>query len=425
PTPAVLPAKILLRVADHFGRALAFGYDARLRIVKLTDPSGGAALYGYDAKDNIVSVTYPGGARRVYVYNEAALNGGVDRPNLLTGIVDENGQRFASFEYDASGRAIVTTHHAGGTDVERYQLAYPVSGAQTSVVDPLGTVRGFGFQTVVGAVKNTALSQPERGATTAATAYDANANVASRADFNGNVANYSYDLARNLETSRTEAAGTPQARTIGTRWHPVFRLRAAVAEPLRITTYVYNGDGGVRCGVQADGATLVPGVMCSKTVQPTTDATGAAGFGAAPAGPARTWTYTYDRNGSVLTVDGPRSDVADITTYACYANDDPDPGKRGNVATIANALGHVTSITAYNGAGQPTAIVDPNGLVTTLAYDARQRLVSRSAGGETTAYEYDPAGQLVKVTLPDGSFVAYAYDGAHRLTGVSDAQGNR
>src|SRR5581483_9190214 len=29
PTPAVLPAKILLRVADHFGRALAFGYDAR------------------------------------------------------------------------------------------------------------------------------------------------------------------------------------------------------------------------------------------------------------------------------------------------------------------------------------------------------------------------------------------------------------
>jgi len=54
--------------------------------------------------------------------------------------------------------------------------------------------------------------------------------------------------------------GTPQARTIATRWHPIFRLRAAVAEPLRITSYVYNGDG-TSCGVAADGATLVAGAL--------------------------------------------------------------------------------------------------------------------------------------------------------------------
>ena len=36
------------------------------------------------------------------------------------------------------------------------------------------------------------------------------------------------------------------------------------------------------------------------------------------------------------------------------------------------------SITAYNAHGQPLTIVDPNGLTTTLAYDARQRLTSRN-----------------------------------------------
>jgi YD repeat-containing protein len=69
--------------------------------------------------------------------------------------------------------------------------------------------------------------------------------------------------------------------------------------------------------------------------------------------------------------------------------------------------------------------VDPNGLTTTLAYDSRQRLTSRTVGGEATAYEYDGAGQLKKVTLPDGSFLSYTYDAAHRLTEVADNAGNR
>jgi len=233
------------------------------------------------------------------------------------------------------------------------------------------------------------------------------------------------DLTRNLETSRSEAFGTAQARTIGTQWHATFRLPAKVAEPLRITSYVYNGDGGASCGLQADGVTLVPEVLCSKTIQPTSDATGTAGFGATSAGTPRTWSYTYNANGSMLTMNGPRIDANDVTSYAYYANDNPDPGKRGNVATITNTLGHVTSITAYNAHGQPFTIVDPNGLSTTLTYDARQRLTSRNVGGELTTYTYDGVGQLTRVTLPDGSSLTYAYDAAHRMTGMSDTLGNR
>ncbi len=376
--------------------------------------------FAYGANNNLASIVFPDNATRTYIYNEPANTGGANLFTALTGIVDENGARFATFQYDAQER-VVATEHAGGA--QRYTLTYGASG--TTVTDPLGATRSYGFQLTLGAYKNTGVSGPACPACgPAGQSFDANGNVSSRADWNGNVTNYGYDLARNLETSRTEAFGTPQARTVSTLWHATLRLPVRIAEPLRVTSYVYNGDG-VNCGLMADGVTPVPGVLCSKTIQPTSDATGAAGFGAAAAGAPRTWSYTYNANGSVLTMDGPRTDVADVTSYAYYANNDADPGKRGNVAAIQNALGHTTQILAYNAHGQPLAIVDPNGLSTTLSYDSRQRLTSRNVGEEVTSYSYDGVGQLIRVTLPDGSFLAYGYDAAHRLTVIADNLGNR
>ncbi len=359
----------------------------------------------------------------------------------MTGITDENSNRFATFQYTAtaigttvSARA-ASSEHAGGA--ERVTLDYGSTTAVTT--DALGATRTYSFAIQQSVPKNISIAGsacPSCGP--AAVAYDTNGFIASRSDWNGNPTCYSYDT-RGLENVRVEGLGgtcpadltsssvpnAPSSRKTSTSWHGTFRLPVRVAGPLRITSYVYNGDGGARCGVQADGVTLVPGVLCSKTIQPTSDATGAAGFGAAAAGTPRTWTYTYNANGSVLTMDGPRTDVSDVTTYTYYANDDPDLGKRGNVATITNALGHVTSITAYNAHGQPTTIIDPNGLTTTLTYDARLRLTSRNVGGEITSYAYDGVGQLTQATMPDGSALTYSYDAAHRLTGMNDNLGNR
>jgi YD repeat-containing protein len=91
---------------------------------------------------------------------------------------------------------------------------------------------------------------------------------------------------------------------------------------------------------------------------------------------------------------------------------------------VTDALGHVTQIGRYNAHGQPEELTDPNGLITTLAYDARQRLTSLSVGSETTTYTYDLAGLVTRVTGPDGAYLAYSYDDAHRLIGIQDQLGN-
>jgi len=358
----------------------------------MTDPEGRDYLFAYPVGSarwaNISQVTSPGPHTRTYHYED------VGDASALTGITDENGQRFSTYAYDTAGRAVLS-EHAGGA--ERYTFTYNGDGT-TLVTDPLSASRTYGFQTAQAVRRLAAISGlacPSCGP--AAQTFDVNGNIASRADWNGNITTYQYDLARNLETSRTEASGSPQARTITTTWNATFRLPETMTEPGRETTMSYDGAGN----------------MLPRSVRDTAT------------NETRTWTYTYNANGQVLTMDGPRTDISDVTTNTYFPNNDPDLGKRGNLATATNAAGHVTQILAYNAHGQPTQIVDPNGLTTTLTYDARQRLTSRQVGTETTTYTYDGVGQLTRVTLPDGSFVDYTYDTAHRLTHIQDNAGNK
>jgi YD repeat-containing protein len=436
PTAKLLPANSLIRVSDAHGNTLALGYDVLQRMVRMTAPGGSQYRYGYDEVGNLTSVTFPDGRVRTYNYNEPAnMVGGASLRHALTSIVDENNDVFASFKYDTSGRA-VSTEHAGGAG--RHELTYNANGT-TDVNDPRGTTRTFGFPTVDGIARFSGSSLAGGagfGAGTKERAYDTVGNVASVTDHNDIKTCYAYLADRNLETVRVE--GVPAAtacaglltsgaslpagsRKVSTEWHARWRLPLAVAEPLRRTTFSYNGDAScapASAAIDEGGANPVPlPVLCSRIVQATSDADGSQGFAGSAAGTPRASSFTYNANGKVLTVDGPRTDVSDVTTYT-YGTD-------GNVASAANAASHATSITAYNAHGQPLTIIDPNGLTTTLAYDERQRLTSRSVGSEVTSYDYDSVGQLTRVTLPDGSYLEYTYDAAHRLTGIADSLGNR
>ena len=412
----------LTAVTNDTGQTLTFTYDGASRISTMTDPDGRLYLYAYDTKDNLISVTYPDGKIRTYHYNEQAYTNNAYLPNVLTGITDENDVRYTLYTYDASGRAIAS-EHAGGT--MRYTFSYNADRT-TTIVDPAGASRIHQFQFILGEAKSTGQSQPAGSGCNAASSaitYDANGNVASRADFNGNKTCYAYDLTRNLEIARVEGLGsgsscpadllsyTPATnsseRKILTTWHANFRLPTLIAESKRETSYVYDTHGNVTQYRLKDTATNA----------------------------TRTWTTSYSYHPSIpgvilqKTENGARTDVTDITTTDYYAPDaicaGGHKGCRAQIASITNALGHVTQITRYNAHGQPEEIIDPNGLTATFAYDVRQRLLSRTVGTEITNYQYDNAGQLKKIILPDNSFLSYTYDAAHRLTDMADNLGNR
>jgi YD repeat-containing protein len=404
PTTIAPQVGLLIRVTDSFGHQLNFVYDSSSRIVQMADPAGGITAYSYDSANRLSTITYPDGKVRTYVYDEAAYTGGTDLPTALTGIIDENGGRFATFNYYSTGKAI-STEHAGG--VEKYSVAYSQLGSQSMVTDPLGSVRTYTFQSILNTIRNTGVSQPGGAGCSAAAnnlTYDANGNVATSTDFNGTVTTYSYDLMRNLETSRVEASGTPQSRTITTAWHAMYRLPLTLAEPKLLTTYAYDTSGN----------------LLSKTVQATSDATGAQGLSPALVGTARTWSYSYNAVGQVLTATGPRIDVTEKTTYTYDSS--------GNLSTITNAAGLLTTLSNYDANGRVGLITDANGATTALTYSPRGWLTGKTvtSGGtvETTTYGYDGVGQLTLVTLPDTSTISYTYDPAHRLTNIADSLGN-
>ena len=447
----------LIGVSDTFGKALSLRYDSYGRLSALIDPAGQSVTYSYEPIRSdwncksadcfrIKTVTYPDGQTKTYNWDEPAYSpNAVTQRNLLTGMTDENGQRYSTIRYDSNGLA-VSTELAGG--VYRYTFSNLQPRTSVTVTDPLGTARTFNFINAQGLTQLASLTgAPCDDCGPASATYDANGNVASQKDFNGNVTCFGYDLSRNLETVRVEGlpAGTvcpsslggytpPMgARKISTQWHPVWRQPIKMAEPQQITTYVFNGDGGQYCAPASAKVDDTPiGVVCSQTVQSTADANGNQGFGAPATGAAKTVQWTYDGDGQVLSIKGPRTDLSDQISLSYRTADDaatPPQYRRGDLYQLTDALSHTTTIDRMDSNGRPLRMTDANGVVTTFTYAPRGWLTSQTVMptdgvGQTTTYGYDNAGQLTRVTQADGRFVSLSYDGAHRLIGAADSQGN-
>ena len=387
---------VMVAVTDSFGRKMQFSGINPIRT--MTDPSGGVTSYQYSF-DKLTTVTYPDGKVRQYLYENPTLL------QALTGIIDENGKRFATWTYDAQGR-VRSSEHAGGT--EKVTFAYDATGTQ--VTDAIGSTRRYNFETVLGLVRNTGQSQPGGSGCAAAAnliTYDANGNIASLKDFNDNLTTYNYDLQRNLETSRIEAAGTASARTISMEWLVNYRLPARIVAPNLLVTFNYDPSGN----------------LLTKTEQPTTDASGSAGFNAVPTGSPRSWRYTYNALGQVVTATGPRTDVSEVTTYGYDV--------AGNLATLTNPAGQLTKFTSYDANGRLLSMTDMNGALTTMTYSPRGWLLSNTTqiagttNTESTTYTYDGVGQMITAKFRDGSVINYTYDDAHRLTAVADSARNK
>lgn len=461
----------LMRVVDANGYAISYDYpsDDRVNItselsgrtiaVTMQDaramflaslPGGSVLRYEGGAEGLYFSVIYPDNSVRNYVYDETeyAVESNYKSYGKLTGIYDERGNRRV-YRYDSSGQAISSELPGGVNRVSIVQL-----GNATTVTDPLGNQSTLHWYTAPdGSRRLDQASQPAGSgcaASTRAVGYDTDGNVSSVDDFNGNRTCYVVDATRRLATSSVEGlkaqlvgcgtvtpansvlpAGT---RRITTQWHPDWPMPSKRAEPARVTTWVYNGQpdpfNGGALATCAPATALLPdgkpiAVLCKEVQQGTTDASGSQGFGATlQSGVAnRVRTWTYNGFGQVLTAKGPRTDLDDSVRFT-YFTDTTADHTRGDLSTYTDALGRITQFTNYDAHGQLLRSVDPNGLVSEMTYDLRQRVKTAKVGTMTTSFDYDPAGNLTMLTLPDTTALTYTYDAASRLTGIADAAGN-
>ena len=123
------------RVTGDTGEFLQFGYDTEDRISTVTDQTNRTWTYRYSTNDNLEYVDNPDNTTRQYHFEDPNF------PNHLTGITDERGIRYATYAYNADGKAILS-EHASGT--EHIDLTYNPDGT-TTVTGSRGDSRTYNF----------------------------------------------------------------------------------------------------------------------------------------------------------------------------------------------------------------------------------------------------------------------------------------
>ncbi|MEP3049862.1 MAG: RHS repeat-associated core domain-containing protein [Erythrobacter sp.] len=329
----------------------------------------------------------------------------------VTGIIDHRGERVATYVYDSAGR-VVSSERADGTEAKT--IAYSVNGSDRvrTVTNEYGRQSDFTFSELSSSNNEYQLTSVTSAATTSTQAasttltYGSDTFLTSSTDAEGRLITTTRD-ARGRPIDITEGSGTPEERTSTITWHANFNVPITIVNEGLTETRAYDTDGR----------------LTSLTLTDTTSHTAPYSTN----GEARTYSYSWDANGRMLSENGPLTASGsddDLTSYTY------DSG--GNMLTATNALGHVTTYTGYDANGRPGSMTDPNGTVTTFAYDLLGRIEtmtlkhpSNASLDAITAMTYDAVGNLTQLTLPGTAPLIMEYDTASRLTVMRGGNGER
>jgi RHS repeat-associated protein len=400
-----------LQISDSLGRVINLTWNGGL-LSEVDLPDGTRLSYTYQALTDANGQSIPRSEVLTQVSRYKADGTLIDTSSyqydrtkptttapLLTGVIDAKGVQVETTTYDNAGR-VLTAQGASGADA--ISVSYDDANNTRTVTNALGQVDVYTMRggTSAGAsvpllFKMISVARQASSTVPAGTysqASDGAGFLATKTDWNGKVTNYTNDATGN-ETQRVEDVGG-LARTYNTTWSTAFREPTQIVGPNLTVDFTYDASGNLLTRKETDTSVR--------------------------SGPTRTWTYTWNSLGQLLTVSGPRTDVVQTTTYTYDVS--------GNLATVKDALNHVTTINAVNAAGLPTTVTDPNNVVTNLTYDPLGRLLTTTAQGPTpatTAFTYDADGLLSTVTSAAGVVLTYGYDDARRLTSITDSAGNK
>jgi RHS repeat-associated protein len=415
-TSATYSGGQLTTVSFPDGRSETYTYQPTGKLATITEVGvGGAATRTWTytwSGDHLTGIARPDGTAYELHYDDARFP---DEPTRLDLVGTDSVHRVeAAWEYDGSGNVARTwkgdVSATGPNAVEVYTFSYtnPLLPTQAMVTDPLGKTATYTIGRDTGSRKPKLL-QLDGDCPVCATgpntvlAYGNAANPllpTQTTDGRGLVTQFAYN-ANGRMTSKTEAAGTPLARTT-TYQYGNSAFPAFVTE---IDAHSTAGGSATRTTVLSYNAT---GDLTTRTLQ---GAEAGSSFNYATA-------TTFNAAGQPLTVDPPGYGTADVTSYTYDS-------ARGNLLPLTRTDPIVGTTTfGYDSFNRRTQVTDPNGVSTVTAYDDLNRVTSSTGKGAVTAddlvtaYEYTSFGDLLRTTLPRGNLLEYGYDAAGRLVSI-------
>ncbi|HEX7819335.1 MAG TPA: RHS repeat-associated core domain-containing protein [Sphingobium sp.] len=394
--------KAISGIALPDGSSIAYSYSA-------SEASGWMGRLSQVARNSGTGTAFWG---RTYVYEDTRFS------LALTGILDLSGSRLSTYAYDASGRTTLTEHSGG---YNHFEVAYGADAADGSnrtrqVTNPLGLKTDYIYSGFSTATDNPSrlLSkaiEPSLGveAATVTYAYDSTYNLTQGgADARGYTTTTVNDTSKKRPTSMVLASGTPEQKALTLGWHATFDLPLSEARTGLTTSYTYNSAGQMLTRSETDTTT--------QTVPYSTNAQ------------KRTWTYTWDTNGRLTSINGPKPVASTKDDKVTFVYDTTT----GNLLTETNGLAHVTTFASYDANGRPGTMTDPNGIVTAYTYDALGRATvvavkypADATKDAVTAFEYDAEGRVIGLTSPQTDKLIVDYDLAGRITAIRAASGER
>jgi YD repeat-containing protein len=403
-TTSAPPAGFTYTVTHSSGKSYSITYGSS-NTVTVTDPSSNVYALQRTSDGNYTSITYPGSPSTTitFKYGLSAL------PYLLTE-VDYNG---TPYDYTSYNTTSTSPYYGWATanyladNSESVAISYAKNAAgnlQATITNALGhqRVQTYDGTNGPGGAYNGQLSQvsdaavADCGATIQSRSYDVNGNLSKEVDNNGNVHTYAYAVTGQLQ-SETEAYGRPEARTTSYTWDPnlqLNRLASVTIEGWSKSVYTYNAQN-----------------------RPASVAvTNLSGNGSTGQTLTTTYGYTLYANGMVhtMTVTHPSPGNSDTDTYTYDT--------LGNLVSLANGMGQVTTYSNYNGLGQVGHVVGPNGDTTDYTYDPRGRIATKTTypngGTATWTYGYDGFGELANLAAPDGETTTWNRNAVMRVTSI-------
>ena len=397
-------------VVRQDGSTIDYDYNAKGQLLKKTEAAGSpfsrATTYVWDATRNVITeVQQPDGLRVNITYDSLdQVTSKTETNTSQFGVVGQS--RTTQFSY---------TYHANGLTATR-MVDGPLPGTGDAIVH------------IYDAQGNLTYVQNSLGHTTAYSNYNGLGLPGRIVGVNGDITDYTYDARGRARTVTGYISGQPSTTTY-TYWDN--GLLASITFPdgvvesyeydsaRRMTAVNRPGSAGSteRVVYTYDNAS---NVTATKTYQVTIS--GATLIGAAyvdydelsrpkarRGNNGQNIRYTYDANGNLKTI---KDSANRVTTLAYDALD------RIESSTDSLTPAGVTRY-EYDAGDRITKVTDPRNLVTTYMYDGfGQAWAQYSPDTGTTTTQYNAAGQPTLFTRHDGSVLGYSYDVLGRVTSV-------